>query len=113
MTENNEREASVRSLAEKLLLYRNDVTEAIRLAEQFHEAFEARQRNLCAPEMPLSELNLSVRSLNALHRQKIGTVRDLARYTIQDLKYFQNGGDVSRQEIAARMADIGYPMREA
>lgn len=54
-------------------------------------------------EIPIEELNLSVRAYNGLKRSQINVVSELAKYTQADLKEIKNLGEKSADEIVAAL----------
>jgi DNA-directed RNA polymerase subunit alpha len=58
-------------------------------------------------DMPISELDLSVRAGNCLEAAKIATVRDLVRWTEAELLSLRSFGKTSLREVKRKLADIG------
>jgi len=64
-------------------------------------------------EMPIDELELSVRSFNCLKRANINTVEELVQKSEEDMMAVRNLGKKSLEEVKEKLADIGYHLREA
>ncbi len=64
-------------------------------------------------EMPIEELNLTVRSYNCLKRAGIDTVGELIRKTEEDMMKVRNLGKKSLQEVKDRLAELGLSFRKA
>ena len=62
--------------------------------------------------MPVEQLNLSVRTMNCLRRGGIATVGDLASKTEKDLMALRNFGQKSKQEILDRLEGLGVSLAE-
>lgn len=66
-----------------------------------------------APElanMPVEQLNLSVRTLNCLRRGNINTVGELMSKTQKELMSLRNFGIKSKQELEERLTSLGLSM---
>ena len=61
-------------------------------------------------EMPIEELELSVRSFNCLKRSGISTVGDLANKTETDMMKVKNLGKKSLEEVIAKLHDLGLDL---
>ncbi|MEB3299082.1 MAG: DNA-directed RNA polymerase subunit alpha [Candidatus Sericytochromatia bacterium] len=61
-------------------------------------------------DMPIEELELSVRAYNCLKRANIYTVGDLLKKTERDLMDIKNFGKKSAEEVIERMRSLGYNM---
>ena len=57
--------------------------------------------------MPLAELNLSVRAMNCLESEKINTVRDLVVHTEDQLLEVRNFGETTLTEVEATLTELG------
>ena len=57
-------------------------------------------------EIPIEELNLSVRSYNCLKKANIQTLAELVRYSKQDLLEIQNFGKKSAEEVVQKLYEI-------
>ncbi len=62
-------------------------------------------------KMKIDELELSVRSLNCLKRDKIETVGDLLRRSEKDLLKIRNFGDKSLREVDEKLKAFGLKLR--
>jgi DNA-directed RNA polymerase subunit alpha len=68
------------------------------------------------PQIPIEELQLSVRAYNCLKRAQINTVADLLAYTQEDLLEIKNFGQKSAEEVIEalqRHLGITLPMEKA
>jgi carbon monoxide dehydrogenase subunit G len=63
--------------------------------------------------VPVGELNLSIRSYNSLVREGIHTVGDLAARTREQLLAIENIGPASVEEIRQKLADRGLALSES
>ena len=61
-------------------------------------------------EMPIEDLELSVRSFNCLKRAGISTVGDLANKTETDMMKVKNLGKKSLEEVIAKLHDLGLDL---
>ena len=61
-------------------------------------------------EMPIEELELSVRSFNCLKRSGISTVGDLANKTETDMMKVKNLGKKSLEEVIAKLHDLALDL---
>ena len=61
-------------------------------------------------EMPIEELELSVRSFNCLKRSGISTVEDLANKTEADMMKVKNLGKKSLEEVIAKLHELGLDL---
>jgi carbon monoxide dehydrogenase subunit G len=66
-----------------------------------------------ARTQPLDVLNLPVRSYNALRREGVNTVGDLASKTAEQLLAIDNIGPASVEEIRQKLADHGLALSES
>ncbi len=57
--------------------------------------------------MPLAELNLSVRAMNCLESEMMTTVRDLVSRSEDQLLEVRNFGETTLNEVRSRLADLG------
>jgi len=60
--------------------------------------------------MPIQELELSVRASNCLESVKVETVRQLAKMTEADLLEIRSFGKTSLREVKRKLADIGLSL---
>ena len=63
--------------------------------------------------MPVEQLNLSVRTMNCLRRGGIATVGELASKSEKDLMALRNFGQKSKQEIMERLEGLGLSLAES
>jgi DNA-directed RNA polymerase subunit alpha len=75
--------------------------------EQSHRAISEELYN-----MPVEQLNLSVRTMNCLRRGGIATMGELANKTEKDLMELRNFGQKSKQEILDRLEALGLSLAE-
>jgi DNA-directed RNA polymerase subunit alpha len=73
------------------------------------EAFEALSPDL---QLPVEDLDLSVRSYNCLKREGIGTVGELVQKTEQDLLEIRNFGGKSIDEVKEKLAELGLGLSD-
>lgn len=64
-------------------------------------------------ELPIEELDLSVRSYNCLKRAGINTIEDLVRKTEEDMLKIRNLGKKSLAEIKEKLGNFGLSLRSA
>jgi DNA-directed RNA polymerase subunit alpha len=60
--------------------------------------------------MPVQELELSVRASNCLESVKVETVRQLAKMTEAELLEVRSFGKTSLREVKRKLADIGLSL---
>jgi DNA-directed RNA polymerase subunit alpha len=58
-------------------------------------------------QMNLADLHLSVRAMNCLESENIHTVRELVRYTEDQLLDVRNFGETTLTEVRSKLADLG------
>lgn len=63
-------------------------------------------------EMPIDELDLSVRSFNCLKRAGINTVGELVERTEAEMMKVRNLGKKSLEEVKQKLASLGLSLRE-
>jgi DNA-directed RNA polymerase subunit alpha len=63
-------------------------------------------------DLPIEELELSVRSYNCLKRAAINTVEDLTMRTEDDMIKVRNLGRKSLEEVDAKLADLGLSLKK-
>lgn len=61
--------------------------------------------------LPISELNLSVRSRKCMVKLGIDTIGDLVRRTCEDLIECKNFGVTSLKEVRDKLAEYGLKLR--
>lgn len=64
-------------------------------------------------DMPLAELDFSVRSYNCLARAGVKTISDITAMTDEQLKNVRNLGRKSYEEVIGKLAQYGLTPREA
>ncbi len=62
-------------------------------------------------DIPIEELELSVRSYNCLKRAGIGTVKELCDKTSDDMMKVRNLGRKSLEEVLQKLSDLGLSLR--
>jgi DNA-directed RNA polymerase subunit alpha len=62
-------------------------------------------------DMPIEELDLSVRSYNCLKRAGINTVEELIKKTEEDMMKVRNLGKKSLEEVKSKLDDLGLALR--
>ncbi len=62
-------------------------------------------------DMPIEELDLSVRSFNCLKRAGINTVEELVKKTEEDMMKVRNLGKKSLDEVKSKLSDLGLALR--
>lgn len=62
-------------------------------------------------DMPIEELDLSVRSYNCLKRAGINTVEELTRKTEEDMMKVRNLGKKSLEEVKQKLASLGLSFK--
>ncbi len=86
----------------------------VNFSKESFEETEAEQSGLNIPEelynMPVEQLNLSVRTMNCLRRGGIATVGELASKEEKDLMALRNFGQKSNREIKERLASLGLSL---
>ncbi len=63
-------------------------------------------------DMPIEELELSVRSYNCLKRAAINTVEDLIQRTEEDMIKVRNLGKKSLEEVDAKLSELGLALKK-
>ena len=76
-------------------------------AEAVEEIDSEQQRKL---DMPVQELELSVRASNCLESAKIETVGELAALTEAELLKIRSFGKTSLREVKRKLADLGLSL---
>ncbi|WP_288802341.1 DNA-directed RNA polymerase subunit alpha [Corynebacterium dentalis] len=69
--------------------------------------------HIAAYNMPIEDLNFSVRSYNCLKREEIHTVGELATRTESDLLDIRNFGQKSINEVKIKLAGLGLGLKDA
>ena len=94
-------------LTEHLRLF-VDLSEAAKNTQIMVEKEEDKKEKIL--EMPIEELELSVRSFNCLKRSGISTVEDLANKTETDMMKVKNLGKKSLDEVIAKLHELGLDL---
>jgi DNA-directed RNA polymerase subunit alpha len=86
----------------------------INFSKESYETIEMESSTLDIPEelynMPVEQLNLSVRTMNCLRRGGIATVGELASKEEKDLMALRNFGQKSNREIKERLENLGLSL---
>jgi DNA-directed RNA polymerase subunit alpha len=101
---------AARILSDHLRLFLDlaEVDGQARDSAEVGESLEAHTR-----DMPIEELDLSVRSYNCLKRAGINTVSELVQKTDEDMMKVRNLGKKSLEEVKQKLAALGLSLREA
>lgn len=113
MTENNEREASVRALAEKLLLGGLPPEKAFLVADEFVAIGEQRAAVQIQIHDPLESIGISARAINAARSYGVTEVGQLVAMTMEDLLAWRNCGELTAKEIVRKLAEHGWSLRRS
>ena len=82
-----------------------DLSETAKNTQVMVEKEESKKEKVL--EMPIEELELSVRSYNCLKRAGIATVEDLANKTEDDMMKVRNLGKKSLDEVINKLHSLG------
>ena len=82
-----------------------DLSETARNTQVMVEKEESKKEKVL--EMPIEELELSVRSYNCLKRAGIATVEDLANKSQEDMMKVRNLGKKSLDEVTNKLIALG------
>ena len=82
-----------------------DLSETAKNTQVMVEKEESKKEKVL--EMPIEELELSVRSYNCLKRAGIATVEDLAKKSQEDMMKVRNLGKKSLDEVTNKLLDLG------
>ena len=82
-----------------------DLSETARNTQVMVEKEESKKEKVL--EMPIEELELSVRSYNCLKRAGISTVEDLANKSQEDMMKVRNLGKKSLDEVTNKLIELG------
>ena len=82
-----------------------DLSEAAKNTQVMVEKEESKKEKVL--EMPIEELELSVRSYNCLKRAGISTVEDLANKSQEDMMKVRNLGKKSLDEVTNKLIALG------
>ena len=95
-------------LSDHLTLFIN-LTDSVSSVEIMVEKEEDKKEKIL--EMPIEELDLSVRSFNCLKRANINTVEELVQKSEEDMMKVRNLGRKSLEEVAQKLAALGLSLR--
>lgn len=62
-------------------------------------------------DLPIGELNLSIRARKATTKLGVLTIRDLTRFSAEDLMELRNFGRTSLNEMREKLAERGCKLR--
>ena len=85
-----------------------DLSETAKNTKVMVEKAESKRERIL--EMPIEDLELSVRSYNCLKRANISTVQDLANKTEADMMKVRNLGRKSLEEVLAKLKELGLEL---
>lgn len=100
---------AARILCEHLRLFTN-LTESVNDVEIMVEKEEEKKNKIL--EMPIEELDLSVRSYNCLKRAGINTVEDLIQRNEEEMMKVRNLGKKSLEEVVKKLSELGLSLRK-
>ena len=100
---------SAKILMEHLDLFVNLSQVANEIEVMVEKEEDAREKTL---EMPIEELDLSVRSYNCLKRAGINYVHELTQKTENDMVKVRNLGKKSLEEVQQKLAQLGLSLRK-
>ncbi|MEW5761955.1 MAG: DNA-directed RNA polymerase subunit alpha [Bacillota bacterium] len=100
---------AARILCEHLRLFTN-LTESVNDVEIMVEKEEEKKNKIL--EMPIEELELSVRSYNCLKRAGINTVEDLIQRNEEEMMKVRNLGKKSLEEVVKKLNEYGLSLRK-
>ncbi|MEW6725606.1 DNA-directed RNA polymerase subunit alpha [Desulforudis sp. 1088] len=100
---------AARILMEHLKLFVG-LTESVGNVEIMVEKEEEKKNKLL--EMPIEELDLSVRSYNCLKRAGINTVEELTQKNEEEMMKVRNLGKKSLEEVVRKLAELGLSLRK-
>lgn len=100
---------AARILCEHLRLFVG-LTETVSDVEIMVEKEEEKKNKLL--EMPMEELDLSVRSYNCLKRAGINTVEELIQRNEEEMMKVRNLGKKSLEEVVRKLNDLGLSLRK-
>ena len=87
-----------------------DLSDEAKKAEIMVERPETQKEKVL--EMPIEELDLSVRSFNCLKRATINTVEDLTNRTEEDMIKVRNLGKKSLEEVIQKLHSLGLDLKK-
>ena len=103
-------EIAANILISHLELFRNISTEVEE--DTSEEVFEEKSELEKLLEMPVEELELSMRAYNCLKRAEIDTVGQLIQKTEREISQVRNMGKKSLEEVKTKLAELGLAFRE-
>ncbi|MDP3049954.1 MAG: DNA-directed RNA polymerase subunit alpha C-terminal domain-containing protein, partial [Eubacteriales bacterium] len=86
------------------------LTESVNNVEIMVEKEEEKKNKLL--EMPIEELDLSVRSYNCLKRAGINTVEELIQRNEEEMMKVRNLGKKSLEEVVRKLNELGLDLRQ-
>ncbi len=102
------------ALSQAAALMAEQLEPFIHFLKQTREVEEVTTSSLAIPDelynMPVEQLNLSVRTMNCLRRGGIATVGELASKEEKELMSLRNFGQKSNKEIKERLASLGLSL---
>ncbi|MCR4403432.1 MAG: DNA-directed RNA polymerase subunit alpha [Firmicutes bacterium] len=99
---------AARIISSHLALFTSLTETADRVEMMVEKAEDEKDKIL---DMPIEELDLSVRSYNCLKRAGINTVQELIRKTEEDMMKVRNLGKKSLEEVKGKLANLGLSLR--
>jgi DNA-directed RNA polymerase subunit alpha len=100
---------AARIIIEHLQLYVG-LTESVNNVKIMVEKEEEKKNKLL--EMPIEELDLSVRSYNCLKRAGINTVEELIQRNAEEMMKVRNLGKKSLEEVVRKLGELGLSLRQ-
>ena len=77
----------------------------------FEEDVEVEGELSGIPDTPLEELDLSLRTLNALRRSQVSGLRDILKFTEHELSNLKGFGAVAMDEVREKLAERGLSLQ--
>ncbi|MDQ2986198.1 MAG: DNA-directed RNA polymerase subunit alpha [Armatimonadota bacterium] len=77
----------------------------------FEDEAEAEGDSSGLPDTPLEELDLSLRTLNALRRSQVGSLREILKYTESELSSLKGFGAVAMDEVREKLLERGLSLK--
>jgi DNA-directed RNA polymerase subunit alpha len=105
-------EEAISAAAKILIDHFSLFTNLTGLEESQEEAQEEEEEKDKILEMPIEELDLSVRSYNCLKRAGINTVEELIRKTEEDMMKVRNLGKKSLEEVKQKLDSLSLSFRQ-
>ena len=91
----------------------NFIDELDRLSKIVNSTEVLRSNDPEVLDIPLEEINLSVKSFNALKRARVNTVRDLVLMTEEDIMKVRNFGKKAYDEIIGILEKMGLKLKDS